>query len=101
MKLFVLFNLIFLLPLISRAESVSMTLYGKLLSFTSSTATIKTENGAQVIVPRESVSPNVEGVLVGRGMVQASIDMQQLLSLNPKINDTYKQKRKPSSNKNP
>lgn len=94
---FLVLNLLVLTPLFSNAETGTMTIYGKLLSFNSSTATIKAENGAQVIVPREAVTPSVEGVLVGRGMVQANLELHQLLSLNPKINSLLKNNRKPSS----
>lgn len=72
------------------AEPGQLTFYGKLMSFSANDATIQTENKTNVIVPRSSVEPNVEGVLVGRGMVKAHVSLEDFLMLNPKMNELYK-----------
>jgi hypothetical protein len=81
------------------AEPGKMTFYGKLMSFNATDATIQTENKTNVIVPRNSVEPKVEGVLVGRGMVKAYVSFEDFLMLNPKMNELFKKTQQ--KNKNP
>lgn len=68
------------------ARQGKMAIFGTLVSYDQTKAVILTENKAKVTVPKKSVTPKVDGVIVGKGQVKAHITMDELLSHNPQIN---------------
>lgn len=62
-----------------------MAIFGTLVTHDQNKAVILTENKAKISVPKKSVTPKVEGVIVGKGPVKALVTFEELLAHNPQI----------------